>query len=555
MLRSTSTLTRRSGALAAATVAVGALATFSAAPAGAVAADPAADGAYAYTAKLTIGDNVRSCTGTLVDRNWIITAASCFADDPAQPAALQAGAPKWNTTATVGRTDLTTGAGQQAGIVELVPRQDRDLVMARLATPIDGIAPLAVATTAATTGESLRVPAYGRTKTEWVPDKLHSGAFTVDAVTTNAVSTTGTAGAAVCKGDTGAPVVREVNGKAELAAVASRSWQGGCFGSTETRTGASNTRVDDLGAWVQQVRGTSVGWKTQALVKGGTNLYQAARLYDGSWTPYEDVQAKAGNIGGARVVATAGINGDTHVVALGANGHLYHTIRHLDGSWSQFGDLNTNVGDLGNITQVAIASTGANLEVVVLADGQLFHTLRTSGGYWSGFGKVFEAAGPLSGVTTLATAGVGGDLQVAAVANGQVYHTIRSGSTGSWSGWGAVAGAAGSTAPVTSLAMARQGNDMNLVVVTDSGAQLHTIRYANATWQPFGSLSSVIGQVTATSVSAAPVDTGAQFALTTGDNRVLTTTRLADGNWTAPQALNLQGVTGNHTGTAITGTL
>ncbi|MFF1909637.1 trypsin-like serine protease [Kitasatospora sp. NPDC058218] len=555
MLSTTSARTRRTGALAAATAVVGALATFSAAPAGAVASDPAADGAYAYTAKLTIGDNVRACTGALVDRNWIITAASCFADDPAQPQNLTAGAPKWKTTAVIGRTDLTTSGGKTAEISELVPRQDRDLVMARLATPVDGIAPLALATTAPTTGESLRVPGYGRTKTEWVPLALHSGVFTLDNVKPTGIDTTGTAGASICKGDTGAPTIREVNGKAELVAVASRSWQGGCFGSTETRTGASSTRTDDLTAWVQQVRGTSVGWKTQALVKGSTNLYQAARLYDGSWTPFEDVQAKAGSIGGVRTVATAGINGDTHVVALGANGHLYHTIRHLDGSWSQFGDLNTNVGDLGNITQVAIASTGANLEVVVLADGQLFHTVRYADGNWSGFGKVFEAAGPLSGVTTLATAGAGGDLQVAAVANGQVYHTIRSGSTGSWSAWGAVAGAAGATAPVTSLAMARQGDDMNLVVVTDTGAQLHTIRYANATWQPFGSVSSVIGQVTATSVSAAPVDGDARFAITTSDNRVLTTARLADGNWTAPQALDLTAVTGNHTGTAITGTL
>ncbi|MEU1422216.1 trypsin-like serine protease, partial [Kitasatospora sp. NPDC005751] len=85
MLSKTSARLRVTGALAATTAVVGALATFSAAPAGAVVGDPASDGAYAYTAKLAIGDNVRACTGALVDRNWIITAASCFADDPAQP--------------------------------------------------------------------------------------------------------------------------------------------------------------------------------------------------------------------------------------------------------------------------------------------------------------------------------------------------------------------------------------------------------------------------------------------------------------------------------------
>ncbi|MFF1904681.1 esterase, partial [Kitasatospora sp. NPDC058218] len=62
MLPKTSARARVTGALAA-TLAAGALSTFSAMPANAVVGDQAADGAYAYTAKLTIGDNVRACTG------------------------------------------------------------------------------------------------------------------------------------------------------------------------------------------------------------------------------------------------------------------------------------------------------------------------------------------------------------------------------------------------------------------------------------------------------------------------------------------------------------
>ncbi|MEV7778319.1 trypsin-like serine protease [Kitasatospora sp. NPDC088351] len=259
MLRKTSSRTWRAGILAAA-VGAGALTTFSAAPAGAVTGTPAADGAYAYTARLDIGNNVRACTGALIDPYWIITAASCFADNPAQPTALAAGAPKWKTTATVGRTDLTTtGAGKTVEVTELVPRQDRDLVMARLATPVDGIAPLALATTAPATGESLRVAGYGRTTTDWAPVKLHSGLFTLNTVKPTAVDTTGVNGAAVCKGDTGAPTIRETNGRAELVAVASLSWQGGCLGTpaTETRTGATSTRTDDLGAWINKTRHTT----------------------------------------------------------------------------------------------------------------------------------------------------------------------------------------------------------------------------------------------------------------------------------------------------------
>ncbi|MFJ7278366.1 hypothetical protein [Kitasatospora sp. NPDC098663] len=39
----------------------------------------------------------------MAGRYWVLTAASCFADDPDQPQALAAGAPKWKTTATIGR--------------------------------------------------------------------------------------------------------------------------------------------------------------------------------------------------------------------------------------------------------------------------------------------------------------------------------------------------------------------------------------------------------------------------------------------------------------------
>ncbi|MFE2414054.1 trypsin-like serine protease, partial [Kitasatospora sp. NPDC059408] len=254
MSHSTSSRSRRAGILCVAVAAAaGALTTFSAAPAGAVVGDAAADGAYAYTAKLSIGDGLRSCTGALVDRNWIVTAAGCFSDDPAQPQALTAGAPKWKTTAVVGRTDLAGSGGREVQVTQLVPRADRDLVLARLSTPVDGIAPLAVATGAPVAGEKLRVAGYGRTKDEWVPGRLHSGVFGLDAVQATAVATSGQNGAAVCKGDTGAPTVRETNGRAELVAVASRSWQGGCLGVAETRTGVSSSRVDDVAGWVNGV--------------------------------------------------------------------------------------------------------------------------------------------------------------------------------------------------------------------------------------------------------------------------------------------------------------
>ncbi|MEV0192813.1 trypsin-like serine protease [Kitasatospora purpeofusca] len=541
----------RRARLLAVTLVAGALTALAAPTAHAAAGDPVPDTWYDYTARLTIGDNFRTCSGALVDRWWVITAASCFSDAPARASAV-GGAPKWRTTVTIGRTDLAaTNTGVSTEVVDLVARADRDLVMAKLASPVDGIVPLKVATAAPVPAEKLKAPGYGRTRTEWIPSRLHVGAFTLAGVRPTAVDTTGTGGSAICKGDTGAPVVREVGGRTELVAVASRSWQGGCLGESESRTGAANSRTDDVTGWIQQVRSTARGWKTQVLVKSGTGLSQTARLADGSWTPLQDIQVSG--ISGVKAVATTGIDSNTHVVALGGDGHLHHTIRHLNGSWDGFGDLNTGVTDLGGITQLAVSSIGADLHVVVLADGQLFHSIRSADAKWTPFAAVLPATGPLTGITAVAAAGSGSDLQLAVVANG-VYHTARY-ENGNWGAWGSVDEAAGTIGTVTSLAMSRQGNDMNLVAVTSTGALYHTVRHQDASWQPFSPLTGVFGSITATSVGSAPVGDDTRIAITTTDNRVLLVARHADTTWSTPQPVDLPGLTGNHTGTAVTGTL
>ncbi|MFI0968366.1 trypsin-like serine protease, partial [Streptomyces sp. NPDC021080] len=221
-------------------------------PANAVSGPAAGDGSLAFTARLDIGDGQKACSGALVDRNWLITAASCFADNPAVSLALPAGAPKLKTTATIGRTDLTTTAGETRTIVDLVPYPSRDVVLARLSRPVTTVTPIAISTAAAAAGEDLTVAGYGRTQTEWSPLQLHSGTFAVDSVAADTVAITGKDGASVCMGDTGGPTVRLVGGKPELVAVSSRSWQGGCFGidPAVTQTGAVSARVDDLRGWV-----------------------------------------------------------------------------------------------------------------------------------------------------------------------------------------------------------------------------------------------------------------------------------------------------------------
>ncbi|WP_217164103.1 trypsin-like serine protease [Streptomyces sp. AC512_CC834] len=217
------------------------------------------DTTHAYTARVVVGDHDRGCSGVLVDTEWLLTAASCFADNPAESLAVPAGKPARTTTATIGRADLTGTGGAVRTVVELVPRTDRDVVLARLNRPVTDVTPIALATAAPTAGEELTLAGYGRTKTEWAPLNLHTGAFSVDAADATTATVTGKDGVAACMGDTGGPLVRTVNGTGQLAALSSRSYQGGCFGidATETRTGGVATRVDDLGSWIASKAGAN----------------------------------------------------------------------------------------------------------------------------------------------------------------------------------------------------------------------------------------------------------------------------------------------------------
>ncbi|MEU1201628.1 S1 family peptidase [Streptomyces sp. NPDC005813] len=217
------------------------------------------DTTYAYTAQLTVGDHDRGCSAALIDAEWLLTAASCFADDPAQSLSVPAGAPAMKTTAVIGRANLTGTQGAERRVVELVLRTDRDVVLARLDRPVTNVAPIALATSTPAAGEELKFAGYGRTKDEWAPLRLHTGTYTVNSADATSADVTGKDGAAACMGDTGGPVVRVTNGTHQLVALNSQSYQGGCLGTdaAQTSTGGITARVDDLTSWVDSKIGAT----------------------------------------------------------------------------------------------------------------------------------------------------------------------------------------------------------------------------------------------------------------------------------------------------------
>ncbi|MFD7093084.1 trypsin-like serine protease [Streptomyces sp. NPDC059883] len=519
-------------------------------PAQALDGDAATSGASTFTAKIDIG-GVRACSGTLINNQWMITAASCFVDDPAQATSLVAGAPKLKSTATIGRTDLTTTTGQVREITQLIPRTDRDLVLAKLAAPVYGLTFLHPATAAPAAGEALKGAGYGRTKDTWVPDSLHTGTFMVGAVE---ATTVGIDGTPICKGDTGAPVFRETDGRPELAAIASTSWQGGCLGSDETRTGATASRVDDIRPWITENTASTLNvWNLQMLTKTTTGLYHAMRNSNGDWTGFGNVQNAAGPIQDIEFAADAAIKGKNYVFAVGGNGHLYQANRRSTGGWEAFRDLTAELGDRSGLTRVAVTSTGTGLALVGLAGGRVYHATQDPSEVWTKWGDVSAKLGVLGNATQVTVAHTsGGQTQVGVAADGKAYHGIRE-SDGTWSDhWGSVSGLeTGLTAKVNGMSFASVAGNLQIVLTAVDGNKKHAVRTADGAWSGFGDLGDELGRDTIVGVDATAVNGEFQAAVVTSDGKIKHTLRHADGKWDATE--QVVGYPGNPETVALTG--
>ncbi|MDG4811245.1 trypsin-like serine protease [Micromonospora sp. WMMD1120] len=230
--------------------------TSSAVPAQAAVSVPAADGTYRFVAKLVIGqpgaEGGTSCSGALVAPQWVVTAKTCFG-----LSGVALGPPPRPTTVTVGRASLSSSAGAVVAVDRLVPHPGRNVVLVRLANPVNDVTPIRLAATEPRYGQVLRVAGFGRTATEWVPDRMHTAQFTVggwadQTATTFDIKGRDPVNASICKGDAGGPAFRELDAGPELVGINGTSWQAGCIGETQTRQGAVEVRVDDLADWVRR---------------------------------------------------------------------------------------------------------------------------------------------------------------------------------------------------------------------------------------------------------------------------------------------------------------
>ncbi|MFE6846755.1 trypsin-like serine protease [Streptomyces sp. NPDC057686] len=467
--------------------------------AGAVVGTPASGGQYAYTAQLAIGDGAdsRACSGVLVGAQWLLTAESCFAKQAGGH--VSAGKPSLKTTATLGADSLE--------VTELAPRTDRDLVLAKLARPVTGIAPAKLAAAAPPQGAVLTAAGFGRTKTDWVPGKVHTGAFDAAAIGTTTLTLKGKSAGSdtVCKGDAGGPAV---NGNGEVVAVNSRSWQAGCLGSdpAETRRDAVAVRTDDLGEWVRQttkVMPNAAGGQQIAVAAVGTSTYLDVMATDGGLhQTVGDYAAGAWSSQWSRVdgagmtsLTSATVDNVVRVFGIGPGGKVFgKDFNPGTGQWSNWTEV---PGGAAGAKAVTASVTGRTVHLQIIGSDQTLYSI--DGNYATGQWSPWAGLGG-TGLTALTSAAANNVVHVYATGDGgRVLGIDADYNAGRWSNWSEVPGGA---AGVKGLSASATGNTVHLQIIGSEGALYTTDgdynkgRWTN-TWtridaKPITSLTSAV---------------------------------------------------------------
>jgi secreted trypsin-like serine protease len=218
---------------------------------------PVPDGQYSFSTKLTMTGipnpdgttRDSACSGALIAPLWIVTAGHCFHDVNGNRVS---GPTPYTTTATVGRTDLSSTSGHVVNVDKVWQAPRGDVALGRLASPVTDITPLPMAAAAPKAGAILRMTGWGATSSvNPVPvTHLMTGQVKVKRVNGTSVLVVGYAPSrktSACVWDSGAPYFSESSG-GTAALVSVESDGPACPHSQEETT----TRIDRNADWIRQ---------------------------------------------------------------------------------------------------------------------------------------------------------------------------------------------------------------------------------------------------------------------------------------------------------------
>jgi secreted trypsin-like serine protease len=225
-------------------------------PAGAVAnARDAEDGAFPFAVKFLMTDIPKpdgstydsACSGALIDSQWVITAGHCFHDVNRNPVS---GPTPYSTVAIVGRTDdADEDEGHEVEVVEVRQSPVNDIVIVRLAEPIDDVPPLALRSAPPRPGETLVLAGWGQESADATEPATHLqvGKVLVHDVQDTITTVTGSwpsADTSACPTDSGAPYFENRAGANALVSIESG---GPACPHSQPETTA---RVDVVADWI-----------------------------------------------------------------------------------------------------------------------------------------------------------------------------------------------------------------------------------------------------------------------------------------------------------------